>query len=113
MALSLLVVFLYGGMVWGLFPIFIGMSWEAHLFGSLAGMLFAFVYRKEGPQRKVYQWEEEEDDDADDENAYWKLPEQRNGAGTPADTKPDAKSMNIHYIYRPEEKKSPPPDEKN
>ena len=107
MALSLLVVFLYGGMVWGLFPLFTGMSWEAHLFGSLAGLLFAFVYRKEGPQRKVYQWEEE-DDDTDDENAYWKLPEQKTNTASG-----NSNSVNIHYIYRQEEKKSTPPDEKN
>ena len=94
-------------MVWGLFPIFIGMSWEAHLFGTLAGVLFAFVYRKEGPQRKVYKWEDE-DDDADDENAYWKLPEQKTGTSGS-----NSNSVNIHYIYRPGEKKTPPPDEKN
>ena len=34
MAISMLVTFLYGGMVWGLFPIFIGVSWEAHLFAK-------------------------------------------------------------------------------
>ena len=37
MAISMLVVFLYGGMVWGIFPLFIGISWEAHLFGAIAG----------------------------------------------------------------------------
>lgn len=112
MALSLLVVFLYGGMVWGLFPLFRGMSWEAHLFGSLAGILFAFVYRKEGPQRKVYQWEDESEDD-DDENDYWKLPEQQKSSVTAEDANNNTRSVNIHYIYRPEEKKPPPSDEKN
>ncbi|HKR03573.1 MAG TPA: rhomboid family intramembrane serine protease, partial [Bacteroidia bacterium] len=47
MALSLLVVFLYGGLIWGIFPLFKVISWESHLCGSLAGILLAFVYRKE------------------------------------------------------------------
>ena len=63
MAISMLVTFLYGGMVWGLFPIFIGVSWEAHLFGAFAGLLCAWGYRAEGPQRPVYEWENEEEDE--------------------------------------------------
>jgi membrane associated rhomboid family serine protease len=63
MAVSLLVVFLYGGMLWGLFPLFFGVSWEAHLFGALAGFLLAFAYKDQGPQRIPYYWEEEDDDD--------------------------------------------------
>ena len=61
MALSLLVVFLYGSMIWGLFTLFEGMSWEAHLFGALSGALLAWHYRKSGIQRPVYDWEAEED----------------------------------------------------
>ena len=38
-----LVVFLYGGMIWGLVPRNDGVSWEAHLFGLLAGMAVAPV----------------------------------------------------------------------
>ena len=77
MALSLLVVFLYGGMVWGVFPLVKEISWEGHLFGAFAGILFAWVYRYEGPQRKIYEWEKEgSDDDVDDgPDAYWKIPE--------------------------------------
>ena len=63
MAISMLVVFLYGGMVWGIFPLFIGISWEAHLFGAFAGLLCAWIFRKEGPQRPVYEWEDESDDE--------------------------------------------------
>ena len=61
MALSLLVIFLYGGMVWGFFPLLKGISWEAHLFGAIAGCLLAWVYRKEGPQRVAFDWENEPD----------------------------------------------------
>ncbi len=60
-ALSLLVVFLYGEMVWGLFPgIYKNISWESHMLGFFSGILLAVWYRKEGPQRPVYEWMEEE-----------------------------------------------------
>jgi len=74
MAISLLVVFLYGGMVWGLLPIQPHVSWESHLMGAIAGLVLAFYYRDRGPKRKIYSWEfEDEEDDEDDENAYWNV----------------------------------------
>lgn len=44
MALSLIVVFLYGSMVWGLFPQHTGISWEGHLAGAVSGVMLAFIY---------------------------------------------------------------------
>lgn len=67
MVVSMLVVFLYGGIVWGIFPIKEEMSWEGHLFGLIAGTLVAFNYRKEGPKRRVYQWEEEDDNEEEND----------------------------------------------
>ena len=61
MAISLLVTFLYGSLVWGILPIDQGISWESHLFGSVAGIICAFYFRKEGPQRPKTQWELEEE----------------------------------------------------
>jgi membrane associated rhomboid family serine protease len=49
MALSLLVVFMYGGLVWGIFPYDYKISWESHLFGALSGVCLAIVYRHYGP----------------------------------------------------------------
>lgn len=63
MVVSALVTFLYGSIMWGIFPLKTEISWEGHLFGSLAGILVAFNFRKEGPQRKVYDWENDNDDD--------------------------------------------------
>ena len=75
MAFSLLVVFLYGGIIWGILPIDTGMSWEGHLFGALSGIICAIAFRNEGPQRKKYEWEyEEEDNEDEDENPENKLP---------------------------------------
>ena len=61
MALSMTVVFLYGGLVWGVFPANENISWEGHLFGAINGILWAIYYRKDGPQRKKYSWEIEEE----------------------------------------------------
>ncbi|MBV6477848.1 MAG: hypothetical protein HGGPFJEG_00592 [Ignavibacteria bacterium] len=45
-AISLLIVFLYGGMVWGVLPVKPEISFESHLFGAAAGFICAFVFRK-------------------------------------------------------------------
>ncbi len=66
-ALSLLVIFLYGSMVWGIFPDFSrqkNTSWEGHLSGALTGLVLAVIYRK----KPVFEEEitEEEEDIGDD-----------------------------------------------
>ncbi len=66
MAFSMLVVFLYGGLIWGIIPDFFpekNISWQSHLLGGLAGIVIALGYRDEGPQRKEYQWDDDDDDD--------------------------------------------------
>lgn len=63
MAVSLLVIFLYGSLVWGIFPTTQNISWEGHLTGLLSGLTLAFFFRDQGPQRKVYSWELEEEED--------------------------------------------------
>ncbi|HEY9124421.1 MAG TPA: rhomboid family intramembrane serine protease [Bacteroidales bacterium] len=65
-AVSLIVVFLYGSMIWGIFPFVPDISWEAHLSGGIAGLILAIVYRKDGPQPKKYEWEDEENVDSSD-----------------------------------------------
>ncbi|MFP4046337.1 MAG: rhomboid family intramembrane serine protease [Bacteroidales bacterium] len=61
MAISLLVVFLYGGLIWGILPVDPTVSWEGHLYGGIVGLVLAFYYKSEGPQRKKYEWEIEEE----------------------------------------------------
>jgi membrane associated rhomboid family serine protease len=43
-AVSLLIVFLYGSMFWGIFPMEEKVSWEGHLGGSIAGIFLALIY---------------------------------------------------------------------
>jgi membrane associated rhomboid family serine protease len=67
-ALSLLIVFLYGSMVWGLFPgVYKDVSWESHMLGFFSGVVLAVIYRKQGPQVPMYEWLEEEEQE--EENA--------------------------------------------
>ncbi|MFL5752040.1 MAG: rhomboid family intramembrane serine protease, partial [Bacteroidia bacterium] len=58
---SLLVTFLYGSVIWGVFPVEFqqaihyiekkeNISWEGHLFGFLSGTVLAYAYRKTGIQ---------------------------------------------------------------
>jgi len=64
--ISLIMVFLYGSFIWGMIPSLAipqHISWEGHLSGALVGTALALLYRKEGPQKEVYHWDEEEDDE--------------------------------------------------
>ena len=96
--ISLIMVFLYGSFVWGMIPELArlqNISWEGHLSGALVGVLLAFFFRKEGPQKEVYHWEDEEetptasldsdgssgdvsaesaDDTEQEEKPYWDVP---------------------------------------
>lgn len=64
-SLALVVTFLYGSLVWGVLPVDGKISWEAHLFGALSGILCAFIFKKSDPYKK-YDWEDEPDDDKPD-----------------------------------------------
>jgi len=59
-AVSLMVIFLYGSMVWYLLPVKEEISWEGHLSGFVVGIIFAFYFRKTGPQKLKYEWEHED-----------------------------------------------------
>lgn len=63
-AVSLLVTFLYGGLVWNMFPQFAAQttSWEGHLSGAIAGLIAALLFRNYGPQRPIPFTDEEEED---------------------------------------------------
>ena len=63
--LSLLVFFLYGTMIWGVFPHQPGVSFETHLWGGGLGAICAVLFRNYDPTppAKSYAWENEEEED--------------------------------------------------
>lgn len=60
-AISLFVVFVYGSLIWGIFPMEPHVSWEGHLMGLISGVVLAFIYKKQGPQSPKYQYEIEKE----------------------------------------------------
>ena len=58
-AFSLIVVFLYGGLIWGTMPLQEGMSWEGHLSGFFTGTILAFVIKSKIAKPVKYVWESE------------------------------------------------------
>ena len=70
-ALSMVVFFLYGGMIWGIFPNDPDISYESHFFGAVIGIILAVILRNLDPRtpEKQYSWDEDEkiDMNADDE----------------------------------------------
>ncbi len=72
-ALSLVVFFLYGGMIWGVLPVARDVSFESHLSGALLGIVLAFLLRRLDPEppRKQYSWETEETEADDSDWPNW------------------------------------------
>ncbi len=79
--------------MWGIFPLKTEISWEGHLFGSLAGLLVAFNYRKEGPQRKIYEWENENDEDIE-------MPASDSEENASLDIDDGKNDVKINYIFK-------------
>lgn len=103
MALSLLVVFLYGSSVWGILPIQKHISWESHALGALAGLIIAYSFKKEGPSNPDYDLGE------DEENETWLTAQQEE---LNADNDKKQSDIHIHYEYI-EKKNITPSDSKN
>ena len=60
-AVSVMVWFLYGGMIWGLLPIRPNMSWELHLSGAIFGVVLAIIFRRwDVTPVKRYAWEDDD-----------------------------------------------------
>ena len=65
-ALSLLVVFLYGSLVWGTLPMDEKISWEGHLAGFVSGAILGFCFRESVAKPPKYVWETEDYNEEDD-----------------------------------------------
>ncbi len=59
--ISLFVIFVYGSLIWGIFPIQERVSWEGHLSGLVTGVVLAFLYKDRGPQAPKYLYEIEKE----------------------------------------------------
>lgn len=96
MAISMFVIFIYGSLVWGVFPQLFpekNISWESHLMGIISGLVLAIFYKNEGPQRNRFSWELEDESHDTEENAYWHVP--------PPTSKPEEpQQIEINYIYK-------------
>lgn len=63
--LMMIAFFLYGGMIMTIFPRDPAISFEAHFFGAVGGVIAALLWWKRDPRpvRKTYDWENNDEDD--------------------------------------------------
>ncbi|WP_299673801.1 rhomboid family intramembrane serine protease [uncultured Tenacibaculum sp.] len=92
-AMSLIVIFLYGSMIWYLFPIEKGISWEGHLSGFLVGLIFAIYYRKVGIVKEKFVFSKTEFDEMFDEEGNYVPPV--------LEEEQNFEEINYRYIYLP------------
>ena len=113
--ISLFVIFVYGSMIWGIFPMQERVSWEGHLSGLVTGIVLAFLFREKGPQAPKYGYEIEKElgIEPPDLEGQWhekiRLAEER-----AAEIKRQQLDFEIIYYYKPKSEvpNSPRPDEK-
>lgn len=105
-ALSLLMVFLYGSMIWYTMPIEDGISWEGHLSGLITGLIFAIIFRRQIAKPKQYVWEKEDYNEADD--PFLRHFDENGNFIEQLDTEYDHQNENISitYIYKKDEDNS-------
>jgi membrane associated rhomboid family serine protease len=75
LTIGIIVVFLYGSMFWGIFPLKPEISWESHLWGAVSGLMLAGYHRHQGPVRPATSFDNEPDDDDDDDEFYKEVDE--------------------------------------
>lgn len=100
-SLSMAVVFLYGSMIWYIFPIEEGISWEGHLSGFLVGLYFSLTFKTPLPEEKKYAWQKE--DYVEDDDPFMRhFDENGNFIETPKET--ENTSLEFRYHYKNKEK---------
>ena len=108
-ALSFVVVFLYGSMVMYVLPIDPKISWEGHLSGILTGTLLAFFIKRGVAQPKKYSWESKDYDPEEDE--FLKHFDENGNFIESIPQENVEESIKVIYEYK-EKRKNPPEEEK-
>lgn len=73
-AFGLIVIFLYGGVIWGIFPDFQSsprISWQGHLGGAITGFVFAIYYKRKAIAIAHQEPLIEEEDELSEDDPYW------------------------------------------
>jgi len=104
-AMSLITIFLYGSMIWYVFPIKEGMSWEGHLSGFLVGICLAYIYRKQGVIKQEYVFTKTAFDDMFDDDGNYVPPPLASEEEVTTEEVFTSKleAIRLHYLYKTEE----------
>lgn len=104
-ALSLVVVFIYGSLLWYIFPVKDGISWEGHLGGFLTGLFLAAVVRLRVPMPSKYEWEREDYDEESD-SFLRQFDADGNFIELQQEENPETNAIRVSYEYKKNEEKS-------
>jgi len=106
-ALSFVVVFLYGGMIWYMFPnMKDGMSWEGHLGGFLTGIILALFIDTPEQYQKLYRYEWEDPNFNRYRDPFMKhFDEKGNFVPNPHIHTTSTENIKIKYVFIQEEEK--------
>lgn len=100
MALSFIVVFSYGGMMWFVMPVDPSISWEGHLSGFVVGLIFSLIYKKEIVEPPKYEWEQP---DYSEENDLFMQHFDAEGNFVERKEEPEYQEPEYHYIFKKSE----------
>ncbi len=108
-ALSFVVVFIYGSMVMYVLPIDPKISWEGHLSGILSGTILALFVKKGVAQPTRYIWESDDYNSEDDEFLKHFDDDGNFIENVDLEEKPE-EIISIIYEYKENKENMPPPD---